>query len=233
VNDRLSPEGLRYARAVSRTGSFSAAAREYDVTQPALSNAVRRLEEVLGGRLFERRTRGARVVSPPGRGAGDPNASSALPAVAGGVPDPPVPPIVDVVDVDEVAHRPLLLVSDICGLTTVTRGPLTGRGLSLRDYSREVAGYRVLEDWAGALILRCRRWCAGQAGIEAPPDIEGASWGSKELPVRDEDVQVLHGFETLEQANAYLTSELFTTKVVPGLTPLFKADPDIRVYTVA
>lgn len=170
---------------------------------------------------------------PPGRGAGDPNASSALPAVAGGVPDPPVPPIVDVVDVDEVAHRPLLLVSDICGLTTVTRGPLTGRGLSLRDYSREVAGYRVLEDWAGALILRCRRWCAGQAGIEAPPDIEGASWGSKELLVRDEDVQVLHGFETLEQANAYLTSELFTTKVVPGLTPLFKADPDIRVYTVA
>ena len=118
-------------------------------------------------------------------------------------------------------------------MTTVTRGPLTGRGLSLRDYSREVAGYRVLEDWAGALILRCRRWCAGQAGIEAPPDIEGASWGSKELLVRDEDVQVLHGFETPEQANAYLSSELFTTKVVPGLTPLFKADPDIRVYTVA
>ena len=47
------------------------------------------------------------------------------------------------------------------------------------------------------------------------------------------DVQVLHGFETPEQANAYLSSELFTTKVVPGLTPLFKADPDIRVYTVA
>ena len=51
--------------------------------------------------------------------------------------------------------------------------------------------------------------------------------------VRDEDVQVLHGFETAEQASAYLSSELFTTKVVPGLTPLFKADPDIRVYTVA
>ena len=56
---------------------------------------------------------------------------------------------------------------------------------------------------------------------------------TKELLVRDEDVQVLHGFETAEQANAYLSSELFTTKVVPGLTPLFKADPDIRVYTVA
>ncbi|MDU0349688.1 hypothetical protein [Actinomyces sp. MRS3W] len=56
---------------------------------------------------------------------------------------------------------------------------------------------------------------------------------SKELLVRDEDVQVLHGFETAEQAQAYLSSELFTTKVVPGLKPLFKADPDIRVYSVA
>ncbi|EGQ73125.1 LysR family bacterial regulatory protein [Actinomyces sp. oral taxon 448 str. F0400] len=180
------------------------------------------MEEVLGGRLFERRTRGARVVSPPGRGAGDPNASSALPAVAGGVPDPPV---VDVVDVDEVAHRALLLVSDICGLTTVTRGPLTGRGLSLRDYSREVAGYRVLEDWAGALILRCRRWCAGQAGIEAPPDIEGASWGSKELPVRDEDVRVLHGFEAAERADVYPTSELLHHQGRPRSDPAVQGRP--------
>ena len=60
MNDRLSFEGLRYAQAVARTGSFSAAAREYDVTQPALSNAIRRLEKILGARLFERNTRGAR-----------------------------------------------------------------------------------------------------------------------------------------------------------------------------
>lgn len=60
MNDRLSPEGLRYAQAVARTGSFSAAAREYDLTQPALSNAIRRLEKILGARLFERNTRGAR-----------------------------------------------------------------------------------------------------------------------------------------------------------------------------
>jgi len=60
VNDRLSFEGLRYAQAVARTGSFSAAAREYDLTQPALSNAIRRLEKILGARLFERNTRGAR-----------------------------------------------------------------------------------------------------------------------------------------------------------------------------
>lgn len=60
MNDRLSFEGLRYAQAVARTGSFSAAAWEYDLTQPALSNAIRRLEKILGARLFERNTRGAR-----------------------------------------------------------------------------------------------------------------------------------------------------------------------------
>ena len=60
MNDRLSPEGLRCAQAVARTGSFSAAARKYDVTQPALSNAIRHLEKILGAQLFERNTHGAR-----------------------------------------------------------------------------------------------------------------------------------------------------------------------------
>ena len=42
---------------------------------------------------------------------------------------------------------------------------------------------------------------------------------SKELLVRDEDVEVLHGFDTAEQANAYLTSLLFTSDVVGALQP--------------
>lgn len=37
---------------------------------------------------------------------------------------------------------------------------------------------------------------------------------SKELLVRDEDVQVLHGFDSVEHANAYLKSELFEKDVV-------------------
>ncbi|MCD8455802.1 hypothetical protein LPH50_07525 [Xylella taiwanensis] len=45
--------------------------------------------------------------------------------------------------------------------------------------------------------------------------IKGAQ--SKELLVRDEDVQVQHGFDTVENANAYLQSDLFTTDVVGGL----------------
>ena len=56
---------------------------------------------------------------------------------------------------------------------------------------------------------------------------------SKELLVRDEDVQVLHGFETAADAKAYLASELFTRDVVGGLTPLLSAAPDVRVYDTA
>jgi DNA-binding transcriptional LysR family regulator len=53
-------EGLRYAQAVSRTKSFSAAARAYGVTQPALSNGVARLEGALGVKLFDRSPRGVK-----------------------------------------------------------------------------------------------------------------------------------------------------------------------------
>lgn len=43
--------------AVTRLGSFSAAARELAMTQPAFSQLIRQLEETLGVRLFERTTR--------------------------------------------------------------------------------------------------------------------------------------------------------------------------------
>jgi hypothetical protein len=61
--------------------------------------------------------------------------------------------------------------------------------------------------------------------------IDGAR--SKDLLVRPEDVQVLHGFETVSQANAYLTSALFTEDVVGGLKPLLDAGPDIKIYEAA
>ena len=60
--------------------------------------------------------------------------------------------------------------------------------------------------------------------------IEGAL--TKECLVRDEDVQVIHGFDSMEHAKAYLDSELFKTKVFPGLKPTWSADPDIRFYEV-
>lgn len=56
---------------------------------------------------------------------------------------------------------------------------------------------------------------------------------SKELLVRDEDVQVLHGFDSVEHAKEYLESDLFNNDVVVGLKPYFAAAPEIRIYSVA
>ncbi len=58
MTDRFNLEGLRYVNAVAQTASFSAAARSYGVTQPALSNGVAKIEEQLGAKLFNRTSRG-------------------------------------------------------------------------------------------------------------------------------------------------------------------------------
>ncbi|WP_246203874.1 hypothetical protein [Streptomyces tailanensis] len=50
--------------------------------------------------------------------------------------------------------------------------------------------------------------------------------------MRDEGVQVLHGFSTVGQARAYLDSVLFTKDVVAGLKPLLSADPEVRIYEI-
>jgi hypothetical protein len=52
---------------------------------------------------------------------------------------------------------------------------------------------------------------------------------SKTLLIRDEDVQVLHGFSDASAA-AYLASDLFTQDVFVALTPLVMADPEVRIY---
>ncbi len=62
-------------------------------------------------------------------------------------------------------------------------------------------------------------------------NIKGAT--SKELLIRNEDVQVLHGFESAEDAQNYLSSELFNNDVVTALKPYLKDNPDVRIYTVA
>lgn len=54
---------------------------------------------------------------------------------------------------------------------------------------------------------------------------------SKQLLIRDMDVQVLHGFDTAVNAEAYLSSEMFKTDVVGALGPLLQGDPEIRIYT--
>lgn len=56
---------------------------------------------------------------------------------------------------------------------------------------------------------------------------------TKALLVRDEDVQVLHGFDSVEHAETYLESDMFKDDVFVGLQPLWSEDPDIRIYPVA
>jgi hypothetical protein len=46
-------------------------------------------------------------------------------------------------------------------------------------------------------------------------------------------VQVLHGFDTRQNADDYLRSGLFAADVVGGLKPLLDAAPDVRIYQVA
>ena len=53
---------------------------------------------------------------------------------------------------------------------------------------------------------------------------------SKSLLVRTEDVQVLHGFSSREEAESYLESDLFNKDVVGALSPLLAAAPEIRIY---
>ncbi len=62
-------------------------------------------------------------------------------------------------------------------------------------------------------------------------EIAGAK--SKELLIRDEDVQVLHGFSSEENARAYLTTEIFSNDDVGELKSLLEADPEVRIYSVA
>lgn len=60
--------------------------------------------------------------------------------------------------------------------------------------------------------------------------ISGAT--SKDLLLRGEDVQVLHGFESEEEAKAYLNSKLFEEDVVRELKPYLESAPDVRIYSV-
>lgn len=62
----LNPQQLRYLLAIGRAGSFVKAAETLNISQPALSVAISRLEDVLGTRLLERGRHGAQV-TPAGR----------------------------------------------------------------------------------------------------------------------------------------------------------------------
>ncbi|WP_186111742.1 hypothetical protein [Burkholderia gladioli] len=84
-------------------------------------------------------------------------------------------------------------------------------------------------------IAKENRAAAASVYAKYKPSILGTIAGarSKELLLRDEDVQVLHGFDSEANAQVYLQSALFTADVVGELGPLLKAAPEIRIYQVA
>ncbi len=55
---------------------------------------------------------------------------------------------------------------------------------------------------------------------------------SKELLIRGDDVQVMNGFSSEENARAYLATELFSNDVVGELKSLLEADPEVHIYSV-
>ena len=61
---------LRYLLAVAEAENFTRAAEKLFVSQPALSQQIQQLEELLGATLLDRQGRAVRLDSPcrPGRG---------------------------------------------------------------------------------------------------------------------------------------------------------------------
>ncbi len=74
---------VRYFLVMAEELHFTAAARRLYVSQPALSNQIRRLENQLGAQLFERSPRGVTLTA--AGGAFLPHAQSALAAIRSGV----------------------------------------------------------------------------------------------------------------------------------------------------
>ena len=56
---------------------------------------------------------------------------------------------------------------------------------------------------------------------------------SKDLLLRPEDVQVLHGFESVKDAENYISTPLFQNDIVKELKPLLASNPEIRIYECA
>lgn len=55
---------------------------------------------------------------------------------------------------------------------------------------------------------------------------------SKELLNHIDSVQILHGFDSVENAQEYLMGNLFNKDIITSLKPYLKGEPNIKIYTV-
>jgi DNA-binding transcriptional LysR family regulator len=62
MGSQMEMHQVRYFVALCEEQSFTRAAKRCGVSQPSLTNAIRRLEEELGGSLFDRRKTGIRLL---------------------------------------------------------------------------------------------------------------------------------------------------------------------------
>lgn len=61
--------------------------------------------------------------------------------------------------------------------------------------------------------------------------VKGALYN--ELWIHVEDVRILHGFSSMEDAQEYLVSKLFNTDFITSLKPYMIGNPNIKIYQVA
>ena len=56
---------------------------------------------------------------------------------------------------------------------------------------------------------------------------------TKDLVIRNEDVQILHSFNSVEDAVGFLSSEMFQRAVFIDLQPYWNDELNVRIYTAA